>query len=231
MGSESLYDSYIKFKNWDLPSDSGYDDNAAMFKQASLSGKLNVLEIGCGAGSFMEWARVNGHTIEGIELIPELVEAGSKRGFVIHQAPVGKEAFEPHSFDVVVAIDVLEHLSLEHLQETLRLARAILKPNGKLIARFPNGASPFSARWQNGDWTHTKPLSASSLGQIAIPTGMVVDAVFNPRSFPPGIARGIRRRAVYAIRDVIEIAMGYIYYGDRHPMDPNVIVVLTPAVD
>jgi 2-polyprenyl-3-methyl-5-hydroxy-6-metoxy-1,4-benzoquinol methylase len=227
MTSANLYDDYIQFKNWDVPAGSDPDLFASLLKKSGLGERLAILEIGCGTGGFMDWARQNGHHVEGIELIPELVEAVSKRGFKVYQAPVSD--LKANNYDVVISLDVLEHLALDDLLANLRLARTVLKPNGLMIARFPNGASPFAGPWQNGDFTHTKPLSASSLGQVAISTGMVVDSAFNPRSIPAGFLKGIKRRLVYAVRDIIEIAIGFLYFGYRSPMDPNVVVVLKPT--
>jgi hypothetical protein len=42
---------------------------------------------------------------------------------------------------------------------------------------------------------------------------------------PRGL-RGMKRRAVYGVRNIIEIVLGFTYFGKRVPMDPNVVVVL-----
>jgi len=80
-----------------------------------------------------------------------------------------------------------------------------------------------------GDLTHERPLIASAVGQWAGPEGMRVVRSFNPRSIPPGLGRRLKRRAAYAVRDLIEIGLGFIYFGYRFPMDPNVAVTLTRA--
>ena len=55
------------------------------------------------------------------------------------QAAAGADYFAPSSFDCIFMTDVVEHLSPAELDETLRLARSWLKPNGKLIIHtFPN---------------------------------------------------------------------------------------------
>jgi 2-polyprenyl-3-methyl-5-hydroxy-6-metoxy-1,4-benzoquinol methylase len=229
--SHELYKDYVGFKSWDEAKELAHQDFFDVFKLSGITAKkLKILEIGCGAGRFMDWARQQGHDVEGTELLPDMVEAVRKRSFKVHQAPVTPYLFAPQSFDVVIAIDVLEHLDLADLKEAISLARKVLKPAGRLIAQFPNGASPFSGRYQSGDWTHNKPLSPSALRQIAEPMGMQLLSAVNPRSIPPGLAKGIRRRLVYAFRNIIELALGLIYFGERFPMDPNVLVVLSPMV-
>jgi cyclopropane fatty-acyl-phospholipid synthase-like methyltransferase len=58
---ESLYDSYVQFKSWDEVHDDAYQDFVDIFNQAGLGKrKLKVLELGCGAGRFMDWARQAG---------------------------------------------------------------------------------------------------------------------------------------------------------------------------
>jgi SAM-dependent methyltransferase len=227
MDEDELYASYSAFKGWDRPRGPvGHQDTTNLLRQARLRGRLKILEIGCGAGDFMDWAKRQGHTIEGTEIIPEMVAAARARGHVVHLAPVSADSFAPESFDAIVAVDVIEHLDLASLRDLFGLARVLLKKDGRLIAQFPNGASPFSGRNQSGDFSHLKPLSPSAVRQIAEPMGLRVVAAFNPRSVPPGLLRALRRRAVYAIRDLVEVAVGYLYFGFRIPLDPNVVVTL-----
>jgi SAM-dependent methyltransferase len=226
---ESLYDSYVEFKSWGDAPDSSHQDFSNLFYQCGIGGeKLKILELGCGAGRFMDWAREQGHDIQGTEIIPQMIESVTRRGFTVHLAPVNPDTLPAKSFDAVVAIDVLEHLQSPDLKDALLLAKSIMKQDGYLIAHFPNGASPFSLYYQSGDFTHNKPLSPTSMRQIAEPLGLRLIVAFNPRSLPPRVLHRLRRRLVYLCRDLIEIVLGLIYFGRRIPLDPNVVVVLKP---
>ena len=225
---DDLYSSYTQFKGWNKSIDGGFQDFTNLLNLAGLNGSLRIIEIGCGAGTYMDWAKKNGHYIEGTELIPEMVEAVRAKGHTVHLVPTPPSKFPSQSFDAIVAIDVLEHLSLDQLRELADLAKAVLKPTGRLIAQFPNGASPFFGRYQYGDYTHPKPISPTSIRQILEPEGLKFEFSFNPRALPSGFLRNAKRRSVYLIRDIIEIFIGYVYFGRRVPLDPNVVVVLSP---
>jgi len=220
-----LYDTYVAFKRWEgsalAPSS---EDFAYIAKVAQCVAADRVLEIGFGAGHFLDWARAQGFHIVGTEIIPEMIEAARNRGHLILDNLL--EQFD-YKFDVVVALDVLEHVPYDELVQMLSRIRQLLNPEGRLIARFPNGDSPFSGRYQHGDATHVKSLTASSLSQIAAPVGLRITSAMNPRPLPRALPARLKRRLIYIARDLIEILLGRIYFGTRFPMDPNILVVLT----
>jgi len=125
-----------------------------------------VLEIGFGEGGFMAWCRDNGAEVYGIETLPGLVDAGREQGFQTFL----EEAFpwQEHAgtFDLVVALDVLEHLDLDGVDRLLGRLSAAAAPGGLQIFRFPNGQSPFGRIFQYGDVTHQSVLSGPILGQL-----------------------------------------------------------------
>jgi hypothetical protein len=63
MGSAAFYDEIGKIVDWYYPKKTWY------FKKAcgSLPKGAKVLEIGCGEGNFLEFARDNDHEVEGID--------------------------------------------------------------------------------------------------------------------------------------------------------------------
>lgn len=222
-----LYKTYTAFKKWGACSPPASPEEFAYITAIGQCAPSDrILEIGFGAGHFMDWARATGFQIAGIEIIPEMVQAARERGHLVFDDLHGQIE---EKFDAVVALDVLEHVPHADLAQLLMRTRQLLNPRGRLIARFPNGDSPFSGRYQNGDATHLKPLSATSLSQIAITTGMRIACAINPRPLPKAPVPRLKRRAMYAARDLIEMLLGRIYFGDRFPMDPNILVVMTPS--
>jgi 2-polyprenyl-3-methyl-5-hydroxy-6-metoxy-1,4-benzoquinol methylase len=222
-----LYSSYAELKGWSSDGGSG---NPLVFENilavSGKGGKLRILEIGFGDASFMDWARSVGHDVAGTEIIPECVLAAQKRHHEVYLADAA-DSLESKRFDLIVAIDVLEHLTLKQFRELMELANKVLQNDGLIVARFPNGDSPFSGRYQAGDFTHEHPLSARSVDQICSPLGFIVTRSVNPRPSRKGLAAKLRITAAYALRDVIETFIGYVYLGYRTPMDPNIIVVLS----
>ncbi len=87
---------------------------------------LEVLDYGCGRGEALELFASHGANITGVDPDPKCVELASKFGRAkLLRGTSPLDMFEPGSFDVVVALHVLEHV--DNPKETLtalgRLAR------------------------------------------------------------------------------------------------------------
>jgi len=228
MSDPTLYASYTAFKTWSMASEAARpEDFESLLRDAGLApGPLDLLDYGFGDGAFLDWARSAGHRVMGAEILPEMVAAATARGHRAIQADTLDQHLGETRFDAIVLLDVLEHLDRPAFRALLALAHKSLKPGGMIVARFPNGDSPVFGRYHHGDLTHERPLSAASVGQLAAPEGMTLVRAFNPRPVPPNALKALKRRAAYAARDVIEIALGLIYFGYRFPMDPNVAITL-----
>lgn len=78
---------------------------------------LRILELGCGAGEFLEMARRRGHDTLGVDFNPTAVEAAVARG--LHVVHGGLDRLREHLaargddlvFDAVVLFHVIEHLA------------------------------------------------------------------------------------------------------------------------
>jgi len=95
-----------------------------------------VLDVGCGAGAFLEAARRDGVEVAGIEIDPAAANAARCRGVsvtigsILGAVPLG------YGWDVVTLWDVLDHL--DDPAEALARLRARMKPGGLLVARGRN---------------------------------------------------------------------------------------------
>jgi 2-polyprenyl-3-methyl-5-hydroxy-6-metoxy-1,4-benzoquinol methylase len=84
-----------------------------------------ILDLGCGDGWVGRWARERGFTdITGIDLVAPADVVGDIRDW-------RQLGIEPHSFDVVIAFEVVEH------GDYAEAIRAVLKPEGRLMATTP----------------------------------------------------------------------------------------------
>jgi SAM-dependent methyltransferase len=93
-----------------------------------------VLDIGCGMGTFMWFAKARGWETEGIELNPHRAGiAQSMQMGTIHRHPVEHCSLLPGSFDAIVMIDVFSHLRAP--KSTLSHVVNLLKPDGILLIR------------------------------------------------------------------------------------------------
>lgn len=94
-----------------------------------------MLDIGCGGGFTCEFLTKRGAVVTGIDLSSACIKAASyhaqKTGLSIHYQQAKGEAlpFENELFDVVVCVDVLEHV--ESPAQTVAEASRVLRPGGK----------------------------------------------------------------------------------------------------
>jgi len=96
-----------------------------------------IIDLGCGEGLLVERYRQRGYDIHGIDLHyeSEYVSRGNLLSLEV----------ENESCDLVLALDVIEHLNFADQIVALNEIRRILKRGGRLVATMPNLAH-FSAR-------------------------------------------------------------------------------------
>jgi 2-polyprenyl-3-methyl-5-hydroxy-6-metoxy-1,4-benzoquinol methylase len=171
------YSSYLEWKNWDKHrfGQSSGEDQAYFRKLIELAGPLSgkdVCEIGFGNGALLAYLGTMGYRVFGVELQEELVQRASKHGAMA----VGDIGHFPDDlrFDLVFLVDVIEHVGQERIPEFLASIKARLKPNGKIVARFPNGDSPFGLKNQNGDVTHVTVIGSKKIGYFARRAGLSI---------------------------------------------------------
>ncbi len=106
----------------------------------SLTGKGRLLDLGCNEGASLNFYKLNGYEVEGLELNTIAADVARSKGFCIHLDSI--ENFSPvNKYDVVVLSNVLEHSLAPH--EMLVHAHRILKPSGQLWISCPNSKSFF----------------------------------------------------------------------------------------
>jgi cyclopropane fatty-acyl-phospholipid synthase-like methyltransferase len=222
-----FYRHYSEHKQWierELTDD--IDRFSRTMGKLRLSPKASILEIGFGEGRFLDWARSKGHHVEGIEIIPEMVDRARKRDHVVHLGRIRQAISDGRRFDLIAAFDVIEHFSVAEILDFLEDAEYVLNPGGRLVLQFPNAGSPFSAPYQIGDVTHQTALSEAALNQISQTKGWVVTNSFNARVTHKPWLKRLKWGVAHLIRDAIEIVCAFAYYGWRYPFDPNVVAVL-----
>jgi len=229
-----FYDDYLAFKSWDDTRAAVLDEIFAIEAgRTGISPPAAALEIGFGSGHFLDWAAAKGYRTTGVEIIASLVESAARRGHrALHGLP--REVLNPavDRFDLIAAFDVFEHMTVEEILDFLRLAASLLNPGGRVLARFPNGASPFGVFYQMGDITHVTALSAARIRQIGLSSGLGLVATFNAARPIAGTTRRVlAQKARYLVRDAIEAFIGRLYFGSVVPLDPNITVVLGKAED
>jgi SAM-dependent methyltransferase len=107
-----------------------------------------VVEFGCGTGRLIAMPLLGwGYDVVGVDLDGASIAHGRE---MLARAGLDPEALlvsdlrdAPGDFDVVVASEVLEHLSDDDLRSSLAAARGKLRPGGRLLVTVPNGYGEF----------------------------------------------------------------------------------------
>jgi 2-polyprenyl-3-methyl-5-hydroxy-6-metoxy-1,4-benzoquinol methylase len=134
-----------------------------------------VLELGCGSGLMLDYLLHAGFTnLTGIDISGDQVAAAVRNGFTAIEADALR--FLPEhktAYDVIIAMDVIEHFKKEELLELLEAIRQSLRPGGLFIIQTPNGEGLMPNYVIYGDLTHFTILSPLSLRQVLTFAGFV----------------------------------------------------------
>lgn len=96
--------------------------------------KPKILDVGCGTGANLEMLKQFGEA-EGVDVSDDALEFCRAKGLNVHKGLAEELPFEDESFEVVTALDVVEHLDddIAGLKETYR----VLKKGGKTLVFVP----------------------------------------------------------------------------------------------
>ena len=96
----------------------------------SLPKEYKILDLGCGEGYLVEKYRKSGYNIIGLDL--NYSSDFVKKGDIRHTP------FEKSEFDVILCLDVLEHLTFLDQDSALKEIHRIMKNDGIALLALPN---------------------------------------------------------------------------------------------
>ncbi len=152
----------------------------------------NLLDVGTGSAFFAEIALKRGWNVYGTELTDETIHQAEQKGVKMAKGKLEDLAFEPDFFDLVVCIEVIEHVSfpvnfVKEIQHALRKGGAVYisTPNFNSLLRrrlkgqfdvieYPNHLSYFTAKTLSRLFTSNgfskKSLITSGISRTRIKT-------------------------------------------------------------
>jgi 2-polyprenyl-3-methyl-5-hydroxy-6-metoxy-1,4-benzoquinol methylase len=145
----------------------GYGEIISNF---DLAGK-SILDIGCGSGALLKLVSLHDPAqVIGIDVAEYPLAYGRSRyGLDLRQANLAEVGFPSESFDIVLMIDLIEHV--EDLPNFLREVARVLRPGGCVFLMTPNYAafSRAGSSWicLQKDFEHLQYLSPGSLARMA----------------------------------------------------------------
>jgi len=129
----------------------------------------SLLEIGCGYGRYLKFLEEEGYkNCCGLDISAEQIEYGKHQlglSNIFQKDPLEYFAESKKKYDVIMLIDILEHLNLQYTVTLLKRAKEALSEEGFLIIQVPNAISPFALTF-HGDITHERSFSIQSLEQL-----------------------------------------------------------------
>jgi len=109
-----------------------------LLDDVSLPQTGTIVDVGCGSGQTLTWfsQRFGAWRTLGCDISPDAVAAATRAGFEIAQASALALPYPSETADVVVSLDVLQHVPLDGGDViALREMSRVLKPGGWLFIR------------------------------------------------------------------------------------------------
>lgn len=164
-------------------------------------GEKRLLDVGCGGGFFLKAVEERGWRGQGVEVSDVAARyARDVVGVDVRRGRLENTRFPLESFDVVVLLDVLEHL-VDPLQ-ALKDCRSYLKAQGLLILNTPDFSS-LSRRFLGKNWAVLSPVehlyyfTEETLTRLLGEAGFFSPRIYNLLQLNPDYThkpRGLRYR-------------------------------------
>ena len=143
----------------------------------------SIADVGCGDGGLLRALKQSGYSrLCGVDIDAERAKAA--RCEVPSVKCGDATAFlrgHPRAFDVITAIDLIEHLRKDRTMSFLRSCASALRPGGRLIVQTPNAASPWVGALRYGDVSHETCFTPESLANLLSDAGFAeVETVGTP---------------------------------------------------
>lgn len=172
------YDDYLEWKDWRAESFGRYNRDQALYfrkilKKSGMAPGSCICEIGFGNGSLLGYLKDQGYDATGTEIQQRLLNRAKDLGFKVAASIDDLGLVRPQQ--MIVMLDVLEHIEQQNIIPLLRHLAEFLDENGKIFMTFPNADSPFGLRYQNGDVTHITAIGSVKLYYFARMSGYEVE--------------------------------------------------------
>ena len=184
--------------------------NSSKTEKRASPGEKRFLDVGCATGMLVEHMQKRGWKAEGVEVCRESAEYGMvHRKVSIRVGTLFDAKYPSHSFDVVNASHLIEHLP--DLKGFFQEVKRVLVLGGYFIVTTPNclgfQARLYKDRWRSAIADHVVLFSKPTLTRLAAETG------FTREQYKTwgGIAKGA---APLLVKKVLDWGAKVFGYGD-----------------
>jgi cyclopropane fatty-acyl-phospholipid synthase-like methyltransferase len=153
-----------------------------------------ILELGCGAGFLLKYLKTEGFTdFVGVDVSGEQIAIAKREELPAIEADASNFLTNhPNTFDVVIAIDFIEHFTKDEIFSIIGKIKSSLSSNGLVIFQTPNGAGWMPGRIVWGDLTHMTIFTPGSINQLLKLFGFKEVKFKETGPFPGGLYRWLR---------------------------------------
>ena len=184
---------------------------------------VHIVDLACGYGRLLYFFRERGYQyVSGVDISPDQVRRARQVVPDVHEANV-LDYLESHRdrFDLITAIDLIEHLTKDEAMRFLTAAYAALRPGGRLVLQTPNADSPFGMASRYNDLTHEICFNPNALARLLALHGFVSINVRELEPVPWGysLASGVR----WVIWQVIRAGLKLWNLAETGTTSPDVL--------
>jgi len=168
---KEVFDNYIQH-SFDEPQQADFKIAQFAYNYRShFPGKSKkALDIGIGRGEMLTCMKNWGMDYEGVDISPSTVNFCQKLGLNCVTTSDTAAWLQERTavYDIITALDVIEHIPREDLIAFLQTVNTSLKPNGKAVFQVPNLQSPEGYLHHFNDITHASGFVEHSLHQVLL---------------------------------------------------------------
>jgi SAM-dependent methyltransferase len=166
---------------------------------------ISVLDVGCGMGFALITLQDMGYSnLEGIDIDEGQVFSCIQKG--IRATKVDNSVSflldNQASYDLILALDVIEHIPYNQQLEFVKSINEALKPGGKIICTVPNANSGVASRWRYNDWTHHISFTEHSLDFLLFNSGFGEINIFETGYQPFRLSNWRTIKSIFKLRAI-----------------------------